>query len=74
MMVKAIMSVHLIGVMPVGSRQPVGDIRAVANSYFGIMGQANAWCERTRMATMLRSYGHVVALQANRMFTERIPL
>lgn len=56
------------------SREPVGDIRAVANSYFGILGQATAWRERSRMASMLRSHGHIVALQANRMFTERIPL
>ena len=56
------------------ARQPVGEIRAVANSYFGILGQASAWRERSRMAAMLRSHGHIVALQANRMFTERIPL
>lgn len=55
-------------------RRPAHDIRAVANSYFGIMGQANAWRERSRMAAMLRGHGHIVALQANRMFTERIPL
>lgn len=56
------------------SRQPAVDIRAVANSYFGILGQATAWRERSRMAAMLRSHGHIVALQANRMFTERITL
>lgn len=56
------------------SGEPVADIQAVANSYFGILGQASAWRERSRMAAMLRSHGHIVALQANRMFTERIPL
>lgn len=56
------------------AHQPVGDIRSVANSYFGILGQASAWRERSRMAAMLRGHGHIVALQANRMFTERIPL
>lgn len=56
------------------SREPVSDIRAVANSYFGILGQATAWRERSRMAAMLRGHGHLVAIQANRMFTERIPL
>lgn len=53
---------------------PVVDVRNVANSYFGILRQASAWRERSRIGNMLRGHGHIVALQNNRMFTERIAL
>lgn len=53
---------------------PVADVRNVANSYFGILCQADAWRERSRIADMLRRHGKIVALQNNRMFMERIPL
>lgn len=53
---------------------PVADVRNTANSYFGILRQASAWRERSRIGDMLRGQGHIVALQNNRMFTERIPI
>ena len=53
---------------------PVADVRNTANSYFGILRQASAWRERSRIGDMLRGHGHIVALQNNRMFTERIPI
>ena len=53
---------------------PVADVRNTANSYFGILRHALAWRERSRIGDMLRGYGHIVALQNHRMFTERIPL
>lgn len=56
------------------AKESVHAIRDVANSYFAILGHATAWRERSRMAAMLRSHGHIVALQANHMFSERIPL
>lgn len=56
------------------ARAPVADVRNVANSYFGILRQADAWRERSRIGDMLRRHGHIVALQNNRMFMERIPL
>jgi hypothetical protein len=56
------------------SGEPAADIQAVANSYFGIFGQANAWRLRARMGRLLRRHGHIVALQNNRVFSERLPL
>lgn len=56
------------------ARAPVADVRAVANSYLAILGKASAWRERKRLGNLLRGHGHVVALQNNRMFTERIQL
>ena len=53
---------------------PVVEVRNAANSYFGILRQANAWRERSRIGDLLRRHGHIVALQNHRMFTERIPL
>ena len=53
---------------------PVADVRNTANSYFGILRQASAWRERSWIGDMLRGHGHIVALQNNRMFTERIPI
>lgn len=56
------------------AKVPVLKIREVANSYFGILGHSSSWRERTRMANMLKSYGHIISLQADHMFSERIPL
>lgn len=56
------------------ARAPVVEVRNTANSYFGILRQAKAWRERSRIGDLLRGYGHIVALQNHRMFTERIPL
>jgi hypothetical protein len=52
----------------------VAEVRNTANSYFGILRQADAWRERSRIGDMLRRHGHIVALQNSRMFMERIPL
>ncbi len=56
------------------AKEPVQVIRDVANSYFAILGHATAWRERSRMATMLRRHGHIIAFQANHMYLERIPV
>lgn len=37
-----------------------GIVRATANSYFGLMRNANAWRERGRFANALRSRGYQV--------------
>jgi RNA-directed DNA polymerase len=50
------------------SRQPVYDIAATANSYFGLLRSANAWRTRTRLAQLLRRHGHLVSPTLNRMF------
>ena len=49
-------------------------VRDSANSYFGILRQANSWRERKRLGDNLRRFGHTVALQNDKMFTERIPI
>lgn len=53
---------------------PVETIRDVANSYFGILGHSESWRERTRLANMLKGHGHIISLQADHMFSERIPI
>lgn len=40
------------------ARAPVADVRNVANSYFGILRQADAWRERSRIGDMLRRHRH----------------
>jgi len=41
--------------------------RAMANSYFGLMGHANAWHERKRFASLLRAHGHRVGSDLTRV-------
>ena len=53
---------------------PVETIRDVANSYFGILGHSESWRERTRLANMLKGHGHITSLQADHMFSGRIPI
>lgn len=42
-------------------------VRAMANSYFGLMGHANAWRERKRFAGLLRKHGHRVSHDLTRV-------
>ena len=42
-------------------------VRAMANSYFGLMGHANAWRERKQFATLLRKHGHRVSHDLTRV-------
>lgn len=53
---------------------PAAEVRDVANSYFAVLGKATAWRERRRLGNLLRRHGHIVALQNNKIFTERIAL
>ena len=39
----------------------------MANSYFGLMGHANAWRERKRFASLLRAHGHRVGSDLTRV-------
>ena len=55
-------------------RNEVETIRDVANSYFGILGHSESWRERTRLANILKGHGHIISLQADHMFSERIPI
>jgi len=43
------------------------DVRAVANSYFGLMGHAKAWRERVRFANLLAAHGHRINRDLNRV-------
>jgi RNA-directed DNA polymerase len=38
-------------------QSPKQEVRAVANSYLGIFGQANSWVERKKLAIMMSQYG-----------------
>jgi len=42
-------------------------LRAMANSYFGLMGHANAWRERKQFAGLLRKHGHRVSHDLTRV-------
>jgi hypothetical protein len=42
-------------------------VRAMANSYFGLMGHANAWRERKQFAGLLRKHGHRVSHDLTRV-------
>lgn len=44
-----------------------GVVRAMANSYFGLMGHANAWRERERFASLLRKRRHRVSRDLTRV-------
>lgn len=50
----------------------VADMRPVANSYFALLGHANAWRQRTALGNLLRERGYRVALQNNKLFIPRI--
>ena len=39
----------------------------MANSYFGLMGHANAWRERKQFAGLLRNHGHRVSHDLTRV-------
>ena len=50
-----------------GHRADPHQVQATANSYFGLMRHANAWRERQRFATTLRSCGHRVRADLTRV-------
>ena len=43
------------------------ETRSMANSYFGLMGHANAWRERKRFASLLRKHGHRISYDLTRV-------
>jgi hypothetical protein len=53
------------------SRLDAAQLQATANSYFGLMGHANAWRERKRFAAALRSHGHRVHRDLNRVILQK---
>lgn len=53
------------------SRLDAAQLQATANSYFGLMGHANAWRERKRFAAALRSQGHRVHRDLNRVILQK---
>lgn len=44
-------------------------LRPVANSYFSLLGHANAWRQRRALGDALRAHGYRVRLQNDRMYT-----